>query len=68
MHLCDIARARMDVRFVGNPVEKKNQPLARLAQNEERGCTGREARSRGGLGAGAMAMKRRDNSWHAQLI
>jgi hypothetical protein len=28
------------------------RPLARLAQNEERGCAGREARSRGGLGKG----------------
>src|SRR5262245_11270929 len=31
-------------------------PLARLAQNEELGCTGREARSGGGLGKGAPAM------------
>jgi hypothetical protein len=29
-------------------------PLARLAQNEERRCTGREARSRGGLGKRAV--------------
>jgi hypothetical protein len=35
-------------------VGKKNQPLARLSQNEERGCTGREARSRGGLGKRAV--------------
>jgi hypothetical protein len=35
-------------------VGKKNQPLARSAQNEERGCTGREARSRGGLGKRAV--------------
>jgi hypothetical protein len=30
------------------------RPLARLAQNEELGCTGREARSRGGLGKRAV--------------
>ena len=41
-------------RFVGKPVGKKNQPLARLAQNEERRCSSSEARSRRGLGKGAV--------------
>jgi hypothetical protein len=31
-------------------------PFARLAQEEERRCTGSEARSRGGLAKGALAM------------
>src|SRR5262249_12241076 len=32
----------------------RSRPLARLAQNEERGCTGREAGRRGGLGKRAV--------------
>ena len=39
----------------------------RLAQVQEPERAGREARGRGGVGKGAVALSR-DNSWHAQSI
>jgi bifunctional non-homologous end joining protein LigD len=53
-HACKLGLEGIVSKRKNSPLPLR--PLARLAQNEERGCAGREARSGGGLGKRAQAM------------